>query len=313
MKNSWEYFLIAAEEKSISEAARKVFITQQAFSDHIKRLEEEYGVMLFNRKPQLSLTKAGEVMAHRLQQIKSVENIMKSELLESKEGIRGKLSIGMHSTRAKIIMPDLLVEYQKEFPNVSLTVFHDESDNLEKKLLDGSIDMFLGVNVKSSPQIEKVHLMNAKIYLVISDELLNQYFNKEKKFLKAVSIEEFIQVPFIFSPEISRLYRTVKHFLDDRGLVLNNMLTISDTDTQILLTAKNCGACFCNQIMMQRIELLNKTQFIDNKLRYFRINHMNQTDSIDLIYNKNSYLPQYMKSFIELLHKQFLNYQDIES
>jgi DNA-binding transcriptional LysR family regulator len=313
MKNSWEYFLIAAEEKSISEAARKVFITQQAFSDHIKRLEEEYGVRLFNRKPQLSLTKAGEVMAHRLQQIKSVENIMKTELLESKEGIRGKLSIGMHSTRAKIIMPDLLVEYQKEFPNVSLTVFHDESDNLEKKLLDGSIDMFLGVNVKSSPEIEKVHLMNAKIYLVISDELLNQYFNKDKKLLKEVSLEEFTQVPFIFSPEISRLYRTVKHFLDDRGLVLNNMLTISDTDTQILLTAKNCGACFCNQIMLQRIELLNKTQFIDNKLRYFRINDMNQTDSIDLIYNKNSYLPQYMKSFIELLHKQFLNYQDIES
>lgn len=311
MKNSWEYFLIAAEEKSISEAARKVFITQQAFSDHIKRLEEEHGVVLFHRKPQLSLTKAGEIMAHRLQQIKSVENIMKTELLESKEGIRGKLSIGMHSTRAKIVMPDLLVEYQKKFPNASLTVFHDESDNLEKMLLDGSIDMFLGVNVKSSPEIEKVHLMNAKIYLVISDELLNQYFNKDKKLLKTVSLEEFTQVPFIFSPEISRLYRTVKHFLDDKGLVLNNKLTISDTDTQILLTAKNCGACFCNQIMLQRIELLNKTQFIDNKLSYFHINDMNQTDSIDLIYNKNIYLPQYMKSFIEIFKKQFSNYEEL--
>lgn len=311
MKNSWEYFLIAAEEKSISEAARKVFITQQAFSDQIKRLEQEYGVILFNRKPQLSLTKAGEIMAHRLQQMKSIENIMKTELLESKEGIRGQLRIGMHSTRAKIIMPDLLVEYQKKFPNVSLTVFHDESDNLEKKLLDGSIDMFLGVNVKSSPEIEKIHLMNAKIYLVISDELLNQYFPKDKSFLKIISLEEFAHVPFIFSPEISRLYKTVKHFLDDKDFMLNNVLTISDTDTQILLTAKNCGACFCNQIMLKRIELLNKTQLVDNRLRYFLIKNMNQSDSIELIYNKNAYLPQYMKGFIKLLRKQFLNYENI--
>lgn len=308
MKNSWEYFLIAAEEKSISEAARRVFITQQAFSDQIKRLEQEYGIRLFHRKPQLSLTKAGEIMVHRLQQIKSIENIMNTELLESKEGIRGQLSIGMHSTRAKIIMPDLLVEYQKEFPKVSLTVFHDESDNLEKKLLDGSIDMFLGVNVKQSPEIEKIHLMDAKIYLVISVDLLNEYFLNHKFSSTEVSLEEFTHVPFIFSPEISRLYRTVKHFLDDRGLTLNNMLTISDTDTQILLTAKNCGACFCNQIMLRRIQTLNETQFMSNQLKYFQIKGMNQADSIDLIYNKNIYLPQYMKCFINILQKQCSKY-----
>ena len=308
MKNSWEYFLIAAEEKSISAAARRAFITQQAFSDQIRRLEQEYDVRLFHRKPQLSLTKAGEIMAHRLQQIKSIENIMTAELLESKEGIRGQLRIGMHSTRAKIIMPDLLVEYQKKFPNVSLTVFHDESDNLEKKLLDGSIDMFLGVNVKPSLEIEKIHLMDAKIYLVISVDLLNQYFPKNKVFFTEVSLEQFTRVPFIFSPSISRLYRTVKHFLDDKGLVLNHMLTISDTDTQILLTAKNCGACFCNQTMLKRIQLLNETQFINNPLKCFQIKGMNQVSSIDLIYNKNIYLPRYMKGFIDLLQKQFSNY-----
>lgn len=313
MKNSWKYFLIATEEKSISGAARRVFITQQAFSDQIKRLEQEYGVKLFHRKPQLSLTKAGEIMAHRLQQIKSIENIMKAELLESKEGVRGQLRIGMHSTRAKIIMPDLLVEYQKKFQNVSLTVFHDESDNLGKKLLEGSIDMFLGVNVRQSPEIEKIHLMDAKIYLVISEEMLNQYFPKNKIFSEVVSLKEFTDVPFIFSPDISRLHRTIKHFLDDAGIMLNHMLTISDTDTQILLTAKNCGACFCNQIMLKRIKLLNATQFLNNHLKYFQIKDINQTDSIDLIYNKSIYLPQYMKSFIDILQEQFSNYKEIEN
>lgn len=310
MKTSWEYFLIAAEEKSISKAARRVFITQQAFSDQIKRLEEEYNVTLFHRKPQLSLTTAGEIMARRLQQIKCIENSMKAELLESTEGIRGQLSIGMHSTRAKIIMPDVLVEYKKKFPNVVLTVFHDEADNLEKKFYDGDIDMFLGTNIKASPEIEKIHLMDANIYLVISSDFLKQYFPENKEFPEKIRLEDFTHVPFIFSPGISRLYRTVKHFLDDNGLTLERALTISDTDTQIVLAAKNCGACFCNKIMLQRIELLNETQFIGNPLQYFQIEGLNHTDHIELIYNKNFYLPQYMKGFIELLQKQFRIHED---
>lgn len=310
MKNSLEYFLIAAEEKSISKAARRVFITQQAFSDQIKRLETEHGVRLFERKPHLALTKAGEIMVYRLQQIKRIENIMRAELLESKEGVRGQLRVGMHSTRAKIIMPDLLVEYQKEFPDVSLSVIHEEADNLEKMLLEGSIDMFLGVNVKPSLEMEKVHLMDTKTYLVISADLLKQYFPNHRSFSNAVSLEQFSDVPFIFSPSISRLYRIMKHFLDDKGLVLKHTLTISDTDTQILLTAKNCGACFCNQIMLNRIQLLNETQFRHNPLKCFQIEGMDHTSSIELIYNKNLYLPEYMKGFINLLRKQFLNYQE---
>lgn len=310
MKNSWEYFLIAAEEKSISKAARRVFISQQAFSDQIKRLEAECNVTLFYRKPHLSLTNAGEIMARRLQQIKCIENIMKTELLEANEGIRGELSIGMHAARAKIIMPDLLVEYKKKYPHVLLTVLHDEADNLEKKFYDGDIDMFLGTNIKASPEIEKVYLMDAKIYLVISDWLLKQHFPEGKKFVNRISLQDFTHIPFIFSPGISRLYRTVQHFLDDNGLTLERTLTISDTDTQLLLAAKNCGACFCNKVMLKRIQQLNETQCENNPLQYFRIEGLNHADHIELIYNRNIYMPQYMKGFIELLQRQFQLYTD---
>lgn len=311
MKNSLEHFLMATKEKSISDAARKAFITQQAFSDQIRHLEEEYGIKLFHRRPRLVLTKAGEIMAYRLQQVKSIENIMKIELLELKDGIRGKLRVGMHSTRAKIILPGLLEQYQKKFPNVSLEIIHDESDDLEKRLLNGDIDMFLGVNVKPLPEIKKIHLMDARIYLVISTYVLNKYFQKEDDYIKEgfkVSMEKFIGIPFILSPCNSRLYKTINHFLDDRCLILKSMLTISDTDTQILLAGRNLGACFCNEIMLKRIELLNNTQFLNNKLKYFEIEGMNQTDKIELIYNKNLRLPEYMTGFIEIIKKQFLSY-----
>ena len=57
---SLHYFLIAAEEMNFTKAAERLFISQQALSSHIKRLEDEYGVRLFERRPALHLTLEGE-------------------------------------------------------------------------------------------------------------------------------------------------------------------------------------------------------------------------------------------------------------
>ena len=59
---SLEYFLIAAEELNFTRASERLFITQQALSSHIKRLEEEYNIQLFERRPALHLTLEGEQM-----------------------------------------------------------------------------------------------------------------------------------------------------------------------------------------------------------------------------------------------------------
>ena len=44
-----QYFCVAAEELSFTKAAKRLFISQQSLSSHISRLEEEFGVVLFNR------------------------------------------------------------------------------------------------------------------------------------------------------------------------------------------------------------------------------------------------------------------------
>ena len=55
-----QYFLVTAEEMNFSRAAQRLFISQQSLSGSIQRLEKQYGVQLFERKPVLRLTEAGE-------------------------------------------------------------------------------------------------------------------------------------------------------------------------------------------------------------------------------------------------------------
>ena len=51
MYNNYQYFLVLAEEHSISRAAEKLFITHQSLSKYLTNLEQELGVLLFRRKP----------------------------------------------------------------------------------------------------------------------------------------------------------------------------------------------------------------------------------------------------------------------
>ena len=83
--------MTVAEELSIGKAAKRSFVTQQCVSDHIRRMEEEYGVALFNRKPALSLTEAGEVMYQFLRSVQVLENNMEHTLKEISDGQKAPL------------------------------------------------------------------------------------------------------------------------------------------------------------------------------------------------------------------------------
>ncbi len=54
------YFVELAKELHFTNTAQKLYISQQNLSQHIQKLEQYYGVVLFHRKPKLTLTYAGE-------------------------------------------------------------------------------------------------------------------------------------------------------------------------------------------------------------------------------------------------------------
>ena len=67
-------FLCAAQEKSISKAAARAFVSQQCASKHIQNLENRYGVPLIQRRPHFALTEPGQELFRALQQIYLLES-----------------------------------------------------------------------------------------------------------------------------------------------------------------------------------------------------------------------------------------------
>ena len=127
-------------------AAEIAYVTPQCLSDHVKRIEETYGVTLFIRKPHLRLTEEGRTMVRYLTRIRALEDSMENELADVSGGARGTLRLGLPVTRGSILIPQTVTKFREHFPNVEVEIRLSDTRNLEELLLGGALDLFLGVD-----------------------------------------------------------------------------------------------------------------------------------------------------------------------
>ena len=90
-----KYFLEVADAANITHAAEKLYISQQTLSNQIQKLEKSLGVMLFERKPALTLTYAGSRLYAYAKEMLEREAALQKELEEIGEGVRGSVTVGI--------------------------------------------------------------------------------------------------------------------------------------------------------------------------------------------------------------------------
>lgn len=117
---SCKYFLTVCEMGSISAAARKLYISQQSLSSHIRRLEEETGTRLFHRDHPLTLTPAGECVQRAAKTILETLEQMDRELAECRGGFARELTIGTLDYGTPDFMSDLIDLFLRKEPSVLL-------------------------------------------------------------------------------------------------------------------------------------------------------------------------------------------------
>ena len=175
MNISLEYFLAVAEEESISRAAERVMVSQQDMSNHIRRLEKQYGLLL-ERRPRFALTPAGEAVLATYRQVRLLEESREDRLRDLREDTEGTIRLGMHIARARILVPPAAARFCREFPHVRLEVVHGDTAVLEDKLGQGTLHLFRGVDPEERPHFCFTPVGSETVYLVIAGALLDRCF-----------------------------------------------------------------------------------------------------------------------------------------
>ena len=142
---SLAYFVELAKELHFTNTAQKLYISQQNLSQHIQRLEQYYGVTLFHRKPKLALTYAGEQLYAAAIKILAEEHELENRLSSISENRAGNLKVGIPAYRAQACLPDILPPFYEKWPNITIDLVSESSNQMEEMLFSGELDLFIGL------------------------------------------------------------------------------------------------------------------------------------------------------------------------
>lgn len=315
MNSSYEIFVLVVEEMSFTKAARRAYLTQQCISDHIKRLEKQYEILLFERRPRLKLTAAGETMYASLLQINNMKNNMENRIKEISRGAMGQLTVGINTSRARVIMPSLFNDYHKKYPYVSVSIFSDDTPNMGQMLIKGKLDMFVAVDITSNELFKISPITNDEVFLIISDMLFDKTFQNtsmsSNDFLsKGVDLALFESVPFVRNYPTSTINQLIDRHINKHNFNLQTIFRISDYGTQLMLCASHLVAAFVPSLALRPIIQHNMRVCREQRINIFPINNLQETLRVDCVRLKKSYLPQYAYDFMKDMKNMILQEKD---
>ena len=138
-----KYFADLAKTNSITNTAKRMFISQQALSESIKRLENELGCTLVNRsKTGVEFTDDGKLILDYAQKILDLHTEMEHHLQAKYNNniLRGKLSIGVGPTVSNVFLPKLMIKMHNQYPSIKLHVLENSSDTILSLLRTSELD-----------------------------------------------------------------------------------------------------------------------------------------------------------------------------
>jgi len=183
-------FQSVARNLSFTKAANELFITQPAITKHIKELETEFEVKLFDRSGnKINLTPAGILLLSYTDHILTLHNEVKFEISQLKGNLAGVLRIGASTTISQYVIPPLLAKFHERYPEIKLSLVNGNTENIEQRLLANSIDIGIVEGKPTNTDIRYSTFLN--------DELLVFTATQNKVIPEKISKEEFLELPLV--------------------------------------------------------------------------------------------------------------------
>ena len=156
-------------------------MTQPTLSTQVKRLEEELGVVLFDRsKYPLETTEVGDEVIDQARksigEIKGIFEIVKGH----KDVISGDLNLAVIPTLAPYLVPKFLGDFLRKYPEVRLKVTEEKTENIVRGLERGEFDAGLAATPLEEPSIEEIPIFFEKLLCYMSEGLSDAHKNTVK-------------------------------------------------------------------------------------------------------------------------------------
>jgi DNA-binding transcriptional LysR family regulator len=187
-------------EKSLTKAAKLLYLSQPLLSKQMKALEQNIGITILNRENnKISLTENGTVFLQYAERILTLCEESCRAITDLKNGERGNLTVGASQTIGIYLMPRVLALFAQTYPQISLNVQVSSTRIIAKNLRNREIDIAI-VGGAIPEEFKK----NLKIEDFVEDELTlivskSHPFVKKKNYKKRSLPFKFYNFKFEFN------------------------------------------------------------------------------------------------------------------
>ncbi|AEE92401.1 Transcriptional regulator, LysR family [Tepidanaerobacter acetatoxydans Re1] len=301
------YIKTIVEEKSISKAAQKLFLTQPSLSKCVQKIETSLGTTLFKRtNTGLIPTFAGQRYYQVATEILKMYNDFEIEISDINNLKKGRITIGCTIYLATHILPVILPIFKRECPNIELFVVEKNSTELEKDLSAGKVDFAL---MHTSPVYKISNMSNIDFHPLFKDPFLlvtkkdhplKRYAVKiENSDYPKIDITLFANEPFILVKREQRIRQVSELILQKANINPNIVLTTKSFEIARRLACQGIGVTF---VPLQYSQIFPGTY----EPAYYSIDEKYSPYwTMCIAVQKDAYISKAAKLFIRMVSERF--------
>tara|TARA_B110000037_G_scaffold214716_1_gene271049 strand:- start:2237 stop:3118 length:882 start_codon:yes stop_codon:yes gene_type:complete len=227
-------FITIAEEKNLTRAAERLFTSQPAVSAHIKSLEEELGLSLFDRTSRgMILTLDGEKMLekaqHTLNSITEINHLAR----DLQANPSGTLKVGVILDADDIKLELISESLYQTHPGIQLEFIHSSSGTISEGLLNGDLDVGFFEGIVETPLLTGIKVGKTNLIIIGSPKFQNDFQSSDWKAIE--------QLPWVFKTPQCSYYKLMERISKANDLSLNRRYVI-DHEGTCLQFARNGSA-----------------------------------------------------------------------
>ena len=312
MEQEMKYIYAIYEEGNFSKAAEKLYMTQSALSMAVQRVEDALGDKIFDRgKRPLKLTLVGEVYIQKYYEINQLEKEMQEQINDIDNLKSGKLVIGGSQYILSYILPPVLVKYTSMYPHVDIRLVEYGSNQLDDKLLDGSIDLCLKCEKVKSPLgmvgeaftdnlflvmpksfIKKYNLPNIGVSrdLIVSNEYCSDFY-------PSLDCSYWSMIPLLVLSPGNNLRKRVIRLFEENDMKPNIFMEMQQLVTAYRIAVGGLGATLTTDFIIKKN--------LDPDAVYFKLDSSLIKRDFQFIMNKKGYISKAVRRFMEMTREEY--------
>lgn len=309
MLKEMEYVYAVYQERSFSKAAKKLYLSQPALSAAVRKAEEEIHTAIFDRSTNpVCLTAAGEYYIDAVRRILDIREEMQTYFDALVGECQGTVQVGAASFFCAHILPDVIEEFQRQYPAWRVSILEANAEDLRKCLQSGVIDLSLDVEpadprlFQSKVWYEETILLavpssfpvncGLEDYCLSGEDVRNGLHRQAE--VPAVDLAWFGQVPFVLLKKGNDLHRRAMTLCRNAGFTPHVTMQLDQLLTSYYVARDGKGAAFLRDGLARFMER-------DEKLCFYKLGDQHARRAVMFSWRKSAEQSKPARAFLQYI------------